>query len=101
LRSSSRSPLFPYTTLFRSCDITTRQVKRASEVTKNELMREMLNTCVLNAIKFRYVLMDSWFASQENFEFILKKKKHFIAALKDRSEEHTSELQSRENLVCR
>lgn len=43
----------------------------------------MLNTCVLNAIKFRYVLMDSWFASQENFEFILKKKKHFIAALKD------------------
>lgn len=27
--------------------------------------------------------MDSWFAAQENFEFILKKKKHFIAALKD------------------
>jgi hypothetical protein len=50
---------------------------------KNELMRERLNTCVLNAIKFRYVLMDSWFASRENFEFILKKKKHFIAALKD------------------
>jgi hypothetical protein len=65
------------------CDVATRQVKRASVVTKNELMREMLNTCVLNAIKFRYVLMDSWFASQENFEFILKKKKHFIAALKD------------------
>jgi len=29
------------------------------------------------------VLMDSWFASVENFEFIVKKKKHFIAALKD------------------
>jgi len=27
--------------------------------------------------------MDSWFASVENFEFIVKKKKHFIAALKD------------------
>ena len=27
--------------------------------------------------------MDSWFASKENFEFILKKKKHFVAALKD------------------
>jgi hypothetical protein len=65
------------------CDVATRQVKRASVVTKNELMREMINTCVLNTIKFRYVLMDSWFASQENFEFILKKKKHFIAALKD------------------
>ncbi len=67
----------------RFCDVTTRLVKRASVVTKNELMRERLTTCVLNAIKFRYVLMNSWFASQENFEFILKKKKHFIAALKD------------------
>ncbi len=38
---------------------------------------------MLNAIKFRYVLMDSWFASQENFELTLKQKKLFIAALKD------------------
>jgi hypothetical protein len=29
------------------------------------------------------VLMDSEFASVENFEFIVKKNKHFIAALKD------------------
>lgn len=66
------------------CDVQTRQVKRASEVTKNELMRSMIATCVNNALKFRYVLMDSWFASVENFEFIVKKKKHFIAAaLKD------------------
>ena len=27
--------------------------------------------------------MDSWFAATENFEFIVKKKKHFIASLKD------------------
>ena len=65
------------------CDVKTRQVKRASEMTKNELMRNMIATCVNNALKFRYVLMDSWFASVENFEFIVKKKKHFIAALKD------------------
>jgi len=65
------------------CDVKTRQVKRASEVTKNELMRSMIATCVNNALNFRYVLMDSWFASVENFEFIVKKKKHFIAALKD------------------
>ena len=64
-------------------DIETRKVKRASVVTKNELMREMIANCVMNVIKFRYVLMDSWFASKENFEFILKKGKHFIAALKD------------------
>ena len=64
-------------------DVKTRKVKRASEVTKNELMRTMIATCVANAIKFRYVLTDSWFAAKENFEFILKKGKHFISALKD------------------
>lgn len=65
------------------CDVVTRQVKRTSEITKNEQMREMIATCVANQLKFRYVLMDSWFAAKENFEFIVKKKKHFIAALKD------------------
>jgi len=65
------------------CDLETRQVKRASWVTKNEQMREMIATCVANQLKFFYVLMDSWYAAQENFEFIAKKKKHFIAALKD------------------
>lgn len=65
------------------CDIATRRVKRASEVTKNELMREMIGSCVGNGLKFRYVLMDSWFAARENFEYIVKKNKHFIAALKD------------------
>lgn len=68
---------------YRFCDVATRQEKRASEVTKNELMREMITTCVNNCLKFKYVLMDSWFGSVENFEFIVKKKKHFIAALKD------------------
>ena len=65
------------------CDLATRQVKRAAEVTKNELLREMVGACVTNQLKLRYVLMDSWFAAQENFAFIVKKKKHFIAALKD------------------
>ena len=65
------------------CDLVTRKIKRTSEVTKNEQMREIIGTCVANQLKFRYVLMDSWFAAQENFEFIVKKKKHFIAALKD------------------
>ena len=64
-------------------DIKTRQVKRKSEVTKNEMMRDMINTCLRNALKFRFVLMDSWFSSEENFDFITDKGKHFIAALKD------------------
>lgn len=65
------------------CDLKTGKVKRASKVTKNELMRQMLAVCIQNALKFKYVLMDCWFASVDNFEFIMKKNKHFIAALKD------------------
>lgn len=65
------------------CDLQTRQLKRKSEVTKNELMREMIETCLRNGLKFRFCLMDSWFASKENFDFITGKQCHFIAALKN------------------
>ena len=65
------------------CDLKTRQVKRASLVTKNELMRDMIQHCLNNHLKFRYVLMDSWFTAKENLEFIVDKGKHFIGALKD------------------
>jgi DDE superfamily endonuclease len=68
---------------FQYCDLKTRQVKRKGEVTKNEMMRQMIDTCIRNALKFRFVLMDSWFSSEENFDFITGKGKHFIAALKD------------------
>ena len=67
---------------YQYCDLLTRQVKRRSDKTKNELMREMIAACMHNALKFRFVLMDSWFSAQENFEYITGKGKHFIAALK-------------------
>ena len=65
------------------CDMVTRQVKRKSEKTKNEMMRQMIHACLQNALQFRFVLMDSWFSSEENFDFITSRGKHFIAALKD------------------
>ena len=37
------------------CDLKTRQRKRASLVTKNELMRAMLDVCVKNNLLFRFV----------------------------------------------
>jgi hypothetical protein len=43
----------------RKTYIATRKVKRTSEKTKNELLREMLERCILNQLQFRYVLMDS------------------------------------------
>ena len=64
-------------------DLATKKLKRKSDQTKNEMMREMIQTCIQNALKFRFVLMDSWFSSEENFEFITDKGRHFIAALKD------------------
>jgi DDE superfamily endonuclease len=83
------------------CDVITRQVKRASEVTKNEPLRDMVSTCVAKGLKFRYVLMDSWFAAKENFEFIVRKKKHFIAALKDNRRGALSGQDKREGRLVR
>ena len=57
--------------------------KRRSEKTKNDLMREMLSVQIANRVKFRYVLADSWFASNENMRFINKKRKKFIFEIKD------------------
>ena len=68
---------------YQYCDLKTRQIKRKGDVTKNEMMRQMINTCIHNALKFRFVLIDSWFFSEENFDFITNRGKHFIAALKD------------------
>jgi hypothetical protein len=64
-------------------DIKTRREKRKSEVTKNELLRQMLLTCQHNKLKYRYVLADSWFSAKENLTFITHKlHKHFVVALK-------------------
>lgn len=65
------------------CDLKTGKRKRASLVTKNELMREMLRVCVQNKLKFRFVLFDVWFASKENMCFIKETlKKEFICGIK-------------------
>lgn len=65
------------------CDLQTHQHKRASLVTKNELMRAMLDVCVQNKPLFRFVLFDTWFSSKENMCPIHETlKKDFICALK-------------------
>ncbi|MBN2894643.1 MAG: transposase [Campylobacterales bacterium] len=64
------------------CELDSKEQKRKAWVTKNELMRAMLQTALNNQIPFRFVLMDSWFADTENFEYIVKRKKEFITAVK-------------------
>jgi hypothetical protein len=63
-------------------DPKTGRLKRKSDVTKNEQARDLIGAAIQNQIKFRYCLADSWFASQDNMEFVVKKGKHFIFALK-------------------
>jgi len=64
-------------------DLKTKKQKRKSEITKNQMLRDMLKTCQHNQVKWRYLLADSWFSSSENMKFVndtLKKK--FLLALK-------------------
>lgn len=63
-------------------DLKTRKVKRVSDVTKNELMRQMISQCIANGLIFEYILADSWFSSVENMTFIHKRKKLFIFDMK-------------------
>lgn len=65
------------------CDLKTHKRKRASLVTKNELMRSMLEVCLKNKLKFRFVLFDIWFSSKENLCHIKETlQKDFVCALK-------------------
>jgi len=63
--------------------VATRQVQRARAVTKNDWLQDRFLRCVQNRLKFRYVLMDSWFAAKGNFDLIRAQGKHFVAVLKD------------------
>src|SRR5690606_39337717 len=83
MRRPPRSTLFPYTTLFRS---TWRS---------NDYIKEFTDNVWQNEIRQRYNASISQNSTKSNtfVSFNYDKGK--------RSEEHTSELQSRENLVCR
>src|SRR5690606_41517619 len=89
------SPLFPYTTLFRSSTS-----GRPDELTIwYAITRPSLLTAssITNSFK---VSSGGTFSS----DLVLPKPKRVAKVVSDgagRSEEHTSELQSRENLVCR
>src|SRR3712207_7204283 len=80
IRRPPRSTLFPYTTLFRSnanLMIENLSIRRASPACPRRLNRGPMNELT---------------GDQELRE---------LTVLRDRSEEHTSELQSRQYLVCR
>lgn len=55
--------------------------RRKSKKNKNEMFRDMIDTIMLNQIKFKYFLFDSWFCNKDNINKILKIKKDFIAEI--------------------
>ena len=57
--------------------------KRKAEFTKNQSMRAMLKMAKVNKIKYRYVLADSWYTTNENLKYIHKDlNKLFVCAIK-------------------
>src|SRR5260370_42222072 len=84
IRRPPRSTLFPYTTLFRS--------------------RIQLVNPLVQPVLFAFLLLDGGRALQfggVQFFELLGHALGFGIQLEERSEEHTSELQSHLNLVCR
>src|SRR3712207_8188279 len=87
IRRPPRSTLFPYTTLFRSL---LQLIKR-------------VRTARVSGSSFLLLLQIHWegladLQSKRNLLFMMTP---FPSSLSLRSEEHTSELQSRQYLVCR
>src|SRR5690606_41733620 len=80
------SPPFPYTTLFRSRYLLDAVARRGNSVA--ELL--LRDSCPRNVTEGSRMIEERGLASLARFE-----------NANARSEEHTSELQSRENLVCR
>src|SRR5690606_42148350 len=94
IRHPPRSTLFPYTTLFRSEGQEQTEARRVLLLAFAHQVNTLLDQCGLAWCKGNIMAsnpklclsLDEW---KTKFERLV------------RSEEHTSELQSRENLVCR
>src|SRR3712207_7909847 len=92
IRRPPRSTLFPYTTLFRSL----LWLHPQPQLAQTPLSSGTLTLSLYTALSF-LVLMKRG----QSLDSLSKKKKENKTHATSRSEEHTSELQSRQYLVCR
>src|SRR3712207_8415551 len=88
IRRPPRSTLFPYTTLFRS-----RSGESIFEHARGFDDHQLLVRAACHAAR----LLEAGVTTVRD----CGSRGTFLGALRDRSEEHTSELQSRQYLVCR
>ena len=96
IRRPPRSTLFPYTTLFRSN-------KDTEDIAQETFLRLWINACSWQADKAK---LSTWLHRITHNLCVDYLRKHSRVQTRayleeERSEEHTSELQSRTNLVCR
>src|SRR3712207_9486915 len=87
IRRPPRSTLFPYTTLFRSLDMLTNYLVIACRNLLRQKAFSFINVFGLAVGMACSILILLWVQDELSYD--------------RRSEEHTSELQSRQYLVCR
>src|SRR5258708_11616393 len=99
IRRPPRSTLFPYTTLFRSAALVRRSAGHRDFLLVAEIMAVLLIVVSVDAIATFAVAV---FAILMGTSSILTSTGSDIRIMTStRSEEHTSELQSPDHLVCR
>src|SRR5258708_23420192 len=99
IRRPPRSTLFPYTTLFRS--LASAPVEIAG---RNRILRRMIIDSIRDDPEWRngdYEKPIHGLLAMDRFLVISVPPFRIVADGIDRSEEHTSELQSPDHLVCR
>src|SRR5690606_40328950 len=94
-RRPLRSTLFPYTTLFRSYDFMIPSLRQQVLYCESENRRLFIGIVVVPDIAIPNL------SEHAQYIQVFTENNDYIAVATFRSEEHTSELQSRENLVCR
>src|SRR3712207_8563097 len=92
IRRPPRSTLFPYTTLFRS-------LAEAKEVNRTVVI--YVPTDRYEGVPNYESFWDVPVAEVSEMESVQAARKEYAEGRQARSEEHTSELQSRQYLVCR
>src|SRR5690606_40722272 len=93
-----RSTLFPYTTLFRSDFVSTQTIPTTSSFADSNVIPftpEAVLPIGRTSVSLKRIALPDFFANTTSHVPLVNFPSN------NRSEEHTSELQSRENLVCR
>src|SRR5690606_40726759 len=99
IRPSQSCTLFPYTTLFRSPNVRLELVELGAKLIE-QLVEEGKIDLGLIVLPVDESIFNIYPFFSDEFVLCIHRE-HPLANRESRSEEHTSELQSREKLVCR